>query len=505
MLQYTTKTGRKGREYLEDLLGKLSSYKTTNSAYFPDVSLYDLFNGVHFYEIKKESNRRQVTFIKTPSGNFFIKCSFLIRRKDQFRHFFLPRRRWAEWRNLHKLNALGVDSAKPVLRGQKFHKDLKSYFVITEEVEGKSLGTEVELNSRVIGQFFARIHERGIYCADLHPGNLIVRPNGRPSLIDVQEVFFLKKLPKWLRSYNLGKLYLSLRPKTNDRWFNEFLESYNERFGSDISIDELQKGSVKHYNKHIKSRTKRCLKNSSEFEVLKNKGETIYRRRGFDWTKEDIKNAIRNGVNLKENKVTAYGRFCIKIHDKGRFHKDRCLASWIASRELDVRGINVPKALGYFKFENRSFFVSEYLAEGIGLYEYLPGIVGKPDKRKIIKELACWVRKIHDHGIWQRDFNSTNVLCVKNQFMLIDLDNVKCGKLSERQKIYNLGQLNASIGDTLRLRDRIRFLYYYFSGEMPGRTKRREIYKKIWEITLTKNTLVFGLDTSKSNSFELPE
>jgi hypothetical protein len=88
---------------------------------------------------------------------------------------------------------------------------------------------------------------------------------------------------------------------------------------------------------------------------------------------------------------------------------------------------------------------------------------------------------------------------------LIDLDNVKCGKLSEKQKIYNLGQLNASVADVIRLKDRIRFFHYYFSGKIPSRGKRREIYKKIWEITLTKNTLVFGLDTSKSNYFKLPE
>ena len=195
MLQDIAKKGKKRQDYLVDLLGKLSSYKTKNSAYFPDVSLYDLLNDAYCYEIKKDSKRRQVIFIKTPSGNFFIKCSFLIRRKDQLRHLFLPQRRWAEWRNLHKLNALGVDSAKPVLRGQKFDKDLKSYFIITTEVEGKSFINDVELNSRVIGQFFARIHKRGIYYADLHPENMIVKPNGRPSLIDVQEVFFLRKLP----------------------------------------------------------------------------------------------------------------------------------------------------------------------------------------------------------------------------------------------------------------------------------------------------------------------
>jgi tRNA A-37 threonylcarbamoyl transferase component Bud32 len=459
VIQDIPKKRKEGKDYLDDLLGELSTYKTKTSQYFRDVSLYDLLNDAYNYKIKKASERRQVIFIKTSIGNFYIKWSFLVRRKDQLRHLFLPQRRWAEWKNLHKLNALGFDSAKPVLRGQQFDKDAKSYFIITKEVEGKSLN----------------------------------------------EIFFLKKLPKWLRSYNLGKLYLSLTPKVHKTWFAEFLRTYNERFRSDISIREIEKASVRHYNKHIKSRTKRCLKRSSEFEALKSKGQKIYRRRDFDWTKGDIEHAIKKGIKLKEDKVIAYRNVCIKVHEKGRFHKDRCLASWVRSRALDIRGIHVPKALGYFKFGNRSFFVCEYFPEGIGLNDYLPTMVGKPEKRKIIKELACWVRKIHDHDIWQKDFNSTNVLCVKNRFLLIDLDNVKCGKLSEKQKIYNLGQLNASVADVIRLKDRIRFFHYYFSGKIPSRGKRREIYKKIWEITLTKNTLVFGLDTSKSNYFKLPE
>jgi tRNA A-37 threonylcarbamoyl transferase component Bud32 len=505
VIQDIPKKRKEGKDYLDDLLGELSTYKTKTSQYFRDVSLYDLLNDAYNYKIKKASERRQVIFIKTSIGNFYIKWSFLVRRKDRLRHLFLPQRRWAEWKNLHKLNALGFDSAKPVLRGQQFDKDAKSYFIITEEVEGKSVNNYDNLDASTMGAFFANIHKQGIYYADLHPENLIIKPDGRPSLIDAQEIFFLKKLPKWLRSYNLGKLYLSLTPKVHKTWFAEFLRTYNERFRSDISIREIEKASVRHYNKHIKSRTKRCLKRSSEFEALKSKGQKIYRRRDFDWTKGDIEHAIKKGIKLKEDKVIAYRNVCIKVHEKGKFHKDRCLASWIRSRALDIRGIHVPKALGYFKFGNRSFFVCEYFPEGIGLNDYLPTMVGKPEKRKIIKELACWVRKIHDHDIWQKDFNSTNVLCVKNRFLLIDLDNVKCGKLSEKQKIYNLGQLNASVADVIRLKDRIRFFQYYFSGKIPSRGKRREIYRKIWEITLTKNTLVFGLDTSKSNYFKLPE
>jgi tRNA A-37 threonylcarbamoyl transferase component Bud32 len=504
VIQDIRKKGKEGKDYLDNWLGELSTYKINNSKDFRDVDLYALLNDAYYYKIKRDSERRQVIFIKTSIGNFYIKWSFLVRRKDQLRHFFLPQRRWAEWKNLHKLNALGFDSAKPVLRGQKFDKDVKRYFIITKEVEGTSFNDCNELNARIIGEFFANIHKQGVYFADLHPENLIIKADGHPSLIDAQEIFFFKKLPKSLRAYNLGKLYLSLKPKLHDSWFAEFLTTYNERFRCDVNVREIEKASVRHYNKHIKSRTRRCLKNSSEFEALKSKGQKIYKRRDFDWKKGDIEDAIDNGIKLKEDKVIAYKNSCIKVHEKGKLHKDRCLASWVRSRALDVRGIDVPKALGYFKFGNKSFFICEYFQDGMGLNDYLLKMAGKPEKRKIIKELASWVRKIHDHEIWQKDFNSTNVLCVKNRFMLIDLDNVKCGKLSEKQRIYNLGQLNASVSGAIKLKDRIRFFHYYCSGKMPGRSRTREIYKAIWEITLTKNTLVFGLDTSKSNYFKVP-
>jgi tRNA A-37 threonylcarbamoyl transferase component Bud32 len=141
----------------------------------------------------------------------------------------------------------------------------------------------------------------------------------------------------------------------------------------------------------------------------------------------------------------------------------------------------------------------------VPLYKFLPTLTGAKNKRTIIKQLARWVRNIHNHQIWQKDFNSTNVIYSGNRFILLDLDNVRFGRLTDAEKIYNLAQLNASIADTLRLRDRLRFFYYYFDGQWPDRGKRREIYNQIWEITLTKNTAVFGLDNSNASSFSIPE
>jgi len=505
VVQDINKQSKEGQDYLNGLMDELAGHQIRISSYNRHLGLGDIFNNACGHRIIKNNNRKQVVFIKSVSGNYFIKQNFLTRRKDRLRHLFLPRRRWAEWNNLHKLKALGLEAAEPVIAGQNFNGDPSSFFIITKAVDGKTLHNDMQPNAALMGAYFADLHQKGFYYADLHPQNLIIKPDGQPVLIDAQEIFFLKKIPGRLRSYNLGRLYLALRSTTPDRWFEEFLQIYNRKFKKTVHLHDIREASAKHYKKHIKSRTKRCLKNTSEFEAISTRGQKIYKRKDFAWDKADILHALKNSVNLKENKVVAYQSVCIKIHAKGRFHKDRCLASWVNSRALDMHGINVPRALGYFKFNHKSYFLAEYLKDGTPLYKFLPTLPAEKNKNKIIKQLARWVRNIHDHQVWQKDFNSTNVLYFNNQFILLDLDNVKLSGLSETKKILNLAQLNASTTDEIRLRDRIRFFYHYFDKQWPDRDKRREIYQTIWEITLTKNTAVFGLDNSRANGFNIPE
>ena len=493
------------RDYLSRLMDELSGYQLKVSPLGKDLSLDEFFRNAHSHQIVKDNSRKKIISIDTAIGRFYLKLNFLVRAKDRRRHFLLPSRRQAEWRNLHKLNAAGLDAAQPVIWGQNFRQTPKSFFIITRAVEGRTLNDQVKIDAALLGAFFANLHHKGFYYADLHPGNIIIKPDGQPVLIDAQELFCLKKMPGMLRAYNLGRLYLALAPTASAGWFEKFLQIYNARFAKNVSLRQIRQASTRHYKKHIKSRTKRCLKNTSEFEAIKSGGQKIYRRKDFKWKEADILHALKNGVDLKERKVFAYESVCIKIHAKGRFHRDRCLASWINSRALDMHGIDIPRALGYYKFNHKSYFIAEYFKDAVPFYKFVPTIAGADNKRAIIKQLARWVRNIHNHEIWQKDFNSTNLLYSGSRFILLDLDNVRFGGLTEAQKIYNLAQLNASVADTIRLRDRVRFLYHYFDGQWPDRSKRRAIYAKIWEITLTKNTAVFGLDNSNADSFKIPE
>ena len=478
----------------EELLG----FQTKNSPLFPNITLDTIFRNSLGCKLIKNTEKRQVFYIQTSKGDYFLKLSHLIRTKDRLRHHILPWRRWAEWRNLHKLIMLGIETARPVIKGERREQRPKSFFIVTKKVDGISLNEQIIPDPENLGKFFATLHLRGIYHADFHPENIIIKPNGQSCLIDVQEVYILGRLPRWLRVINLGKLFFGFIPNRQEQpWFTELLDAYNKLFKNKVNLAEVERAAQKHRKRYYRSRAKRCCKNSSEFAVVKLKGINGYKRKEFQWGKKEIENALQVGKKLKEDRVIAYKNVCLKIHEKRILHRDRCFACWKNSRALEVRNIPVPKSLGYYRIDKKSFFLSEFLESSIGLNDYLSSIKDIKKKRMAVRRLAFWLKKIHDRNVWQRDFNSDNVLYTRDTFVMIDLDGVKIKNLSERRRIVNLAQLNASLSNAITYKDRARFFHYYSSKEKLTRQKRRNIYKKVWEITRTKNTKVFGLDLNK--------
>jgi hypothetical protein len=260
--------------------------------------------------------------------------------------------------------------------------------------------------------------------------------------------------------------------------------------------------------------------------VVNNAGWKGYKRKSFDWEIADLRRALENGQPLKGSHVMSYQGVCIKIHQRRIFHQTRCLTSWKMSRSLDVRGIAVPRALGYFEIDKVSCFVSELLDDRLHLNTYLSSITDERTKRRALKQLALWLllddrlhlntylssitdertkrralkqlalwlRKFYDTRVWQRDFKSENILCREGEYYMLDLDGVKIRPLSEKQKITNLAQLNASLSNAVTIKDRLRFYYYLTAGQNPSRQQRRKVYRRVWDITRTKGTANYDLD-----------
>jgi hypothetical protein len=167
------------------------------------------------------------------------------------------------------------------------------------------------------------------------------------------------------------------------------------------------------------------------------------------------------------------------------------------SRALEVRGIAVPRSLGYFVINNFSCFIAELLVDRCDLNTYLSALSDEQVKRKALKKLALWLRNVHVSNIWQRDFKSSNILFQNGDYFMVDLDGVRIRRLGRHNKIYNLAQLNASVSNAITIKDRLRFYHYYSAGRQLTRPQRRAVYRKVWNITLTKNTTLYDFYPEK--------
>ena len=476
----------------------LAGFRLTASAFFPNFILKDMMAEAISCQVIKDNIRRQIFYIETPTTGYFLKRSTLVRRKDRWRHFLLPHRKWAEWRNLHRLMQAGIPTAKPVLKGENEASDPRMFFLLTEKVEGLPLTLNSVADAKKIGEFTAILHLNRVFHADLHPGNIIMTPQGRSHLIDVQEVFFLPGMPRWLRVHNIAKIYFNADADAAWRtWSQSFLDGYNQKFPDHIRMGEILESARRHQRRKYRSRSRRCLKNSTEFAVFRDPPIKGYKRREFTWGAGDLQQALEKGRSLKEGQVIYYQDVCIKKRRRSVIHRDRCKASWKMSRALEVRGVMVPRALGYFTGREYTYFLSELMLNGLHLNEYLSAIADPRQKRKVLREFALWLRRIHAMDIRQRDFKSNNMLCRDGKFFMVDLDDVKIRRLKEKDKIINLAQLNASVSNAVTLKDRIRFYHYYAGDKKPARQHRRAVFRKIWEISKTKQTSIYDLDLEK--------
>ncbi|MBT8367317.1 MAG: hypothetical protein KJP23_21710 [Deltaproteobacteria bacterium] len=479
----------------ENLRRELADFRMTASPLIPEFNLERLFAEITSDSVIKENTRRKVIYLQTPTEGYFLKCSTLSRSKDRWRHFLLPFRKWTEWRNLHRLWKARIPAAKPIARGIGKGPYAGAFLLLTEQVPGETLKFDSIEDAFIVGKYAAFLHSRGVYHGDLNRNNIIRSPEGQLCLIDVQEMVFLPMVPRRLRVYNLGRILFNCYSRYDpEQWAGEMLNGYNKNTSRPLNVATVLKASEFHQKRRYRSRSKRCCKNSTEFEVVKSGDWKGYKRKTFQWSPRDLRQALEKGQPIKGTHVISYQNVCIKRHPRRRFHEDRCLISWKMSRALEVRGIAVPRSLGYFVIDNLSCFIAELLVDRYHLNTYLSSLSDQHVKRQALKELALCLRTFHDNDVWQRDFKSSNILCQNGKYFMVDLDGVHIRRLSRQKKIYNLAQLNSSLSNAITIKDRLRFYHYYSKDIGLTRQQRRAVYRKVWGITKTKNTKIYNLD-----------
>jgi tRNA A-37 threonylcarbamoyl transferase component Bud32 len=471
---------------------EIAGFAWEASRFFPRLTLAGLLEGsVHLRPVK--TGRRRVFELKGPGTAFYLKLASVPPARSPLR--FL--RRFAEWRNLHRLAARGVAACRPAMRGWGGAGRRGAFFLVTEAVAGSPLDA-ARLPVEPLGRFAAGLNAAGAFAADLHPQNLLVRPDGSLCLIDAQALFFLPGVARRLGAWQIGRLLAgfpegAVPPPALDA----LVAAYNRSApGPPVTAAAAERAARFFRRRRLRSRSRRACVESSAFTVVRGPEGRGFRRRDFSLGPRELAAAFEAGEPLKEGHVRRSGGICIKSSARRRFHRDRCLAGWRMSHALAVRAVPVARALACYRAGGRSYLATEYLEGSTPLNAYLSALSGFA-LRQALRDLAAFLRGLHAAGVWQHDLKSANILVRGGRFFLVDLDGVRLGRLSPRRVRMNLAQLNASVSGAVGLKARLRFYRYYHGERLPPRAARRADYRAVWELSARRNTGASGLELER--------
>ena len=338
---------------------------------------------------------------------------------------------------------------------------------------------------RDIGSLLAEIHNAGLSHPDFHPGNILVQrsDSGDTNLfvIDLHSIRPLRLLRSRRRARDLAKLYHSLRSMTSREALQQTLSGYFATTGPPHLPEKTVARLAQRIERvRLRSRTKRCLKESSLFtrEILD--GLTVWKRR--DWPTEELLSVLRRHEEakllrdarlVKESRkswVTALQgsdvryspRLVVKeprlaLPVKGRrntMNVMRMRRAWLAAHAFTVRGLLAPQHLALverrtFGVPRRAWLISRYLENSQDLNHHLEAHPNAPPE--FFHQLAETVSRLFGYGIYHGDLSGKNILIKQTghgqwQFYFLDLESVVLWrKLTARRQRKNLGQLYRSI------------------------------------------------------------
>jgi hypothetical protein len=267
-------------------------------------------------------------------------------------------------------------------------------------------------------------------------------------------------------------------------------------------MDRLQK-------RQWRSRTKRCLKESTEFSIHKERGIHYYHLK--DFALDDLKKVIEAHLRFTKERPSELvkqssevlvsilndgrNRICVKQvcyphfldSFKEHFRRSKGFKSWVAGNGLIAREIPSLKPMALMEDRNwlglrESFFLIEAFETDQELDRYiLKGFEDFKEKRIFIKAFAQWLAYFHKMGLYHRDMKTCNILVSKSggdwRFHLLDLEDIVLEeKVDERKLFRNFLQLNTSTPKIMTRMDRMRFFEEYL--RMNPIVKDRKVFLK---------------------------
>jgi hypothetical protein len=276
-----------------------------------------------------------------------------------------------------------------------------------------------------------------------------------------------------------------------DHYFNEMPDESQKR---EILFQKIYPVMDRLQRKQWRSRTKRCLKESTEFTIQKENGIRTFRRRDFPMDRlERVMEDHRDLVREKPSCLVKHSpevivsilndageKICLKQfcypHVWGRLkehlRRSKGLKSWIAANGMRSRGLSTLKPLALVErkswsgLEESTLFV-EALTNDLEMDRYvLKGFADLNKRRLFIKTFAHWLGDLHKMSLYHRDMKTCNILVSEREetwnFHLLDFEDIRMNEKVNRKKLFrNFLQLNTSTPKMMTKADRYRFFKEY--------------------------------------------
>lgn len=181
------------------------------------------------------------------------------------------------------------------------------------------------------------------------------------------------------------------------------------------------------------------------------------------------------------------------------FRHSRSRQEWKAALALEERGFPVVPhlALGeHFRFGllESDYLVQEFISGYRNFDRFfeeeftnLRSAQARRERNALIAELARLVRRLHDAGVWQRDFKPDSVMVSRTaagfDLRLVDLERVRLLSdrrgLSWRRRLDNLAKIDHTFGYLGNTADRLRFWRAYWEADGQTAPPAKESFARI--------------------------
>jgi tRNA A-37 threonylcarbamoyl transferase component Bud32 len=484
--------------------------------------------------VVKTNSARTVYRVELPHGVVFVKHCKINGLRAWLREVIRPPKARLEFEHALALGNRDIATVEPLAWGGPDSNRPGESFLVTRELPAAvpfvhflervlpslpPAGRRVAQRAvaRGLGEFAAKLHDRGVAHPDPHPGNLMVEfsPGGAPAfaLIDLHGIRFGDPLD-WRDSRDnlvLFNRWFQLRASRADRF--RFWRAYRTSRATLAAASplELRAGAKELEGQTLSSnlrfwvgREARCLGSNRYFRRIR-RGE--YRGHAVRDLPDGVIDAIlddpdrvlnQSGIRiLKSSRTSTVGALALpaagpvapwilkRVNLRSRvepiknlLRSSQVLRSWVSGHALRDRQLPAPRPLAVF--HRYRFGVP---LEGYLLTEMVPDStpLGEAGTRAT-ERVARLLRRMHDRGVSHRDLKAANILLAGGREpTLIDLVGVRTrAQLSEEQRAKELARLNASFLNTpsITRTERLRFLFAYLAAG----THPRLNWKYWWEL-----------------------